>query len=94
MNDTIFHGGRDKLVQSRSGKEGGCTAKVCSYPPVCMQNTQDISAEMRILQETDPTLGVVRKAVDKKESASGVSFVIKDAWAYVPCGDDAVGRRF
>ena len=42
---------------------------------------------------TDPTLGVVRNAVDKKESASGVSFVIKDG-LYVPCGDDAVGRRF
>ena len=28
-----------------------------------MQNTQDISAEeLRILQETDPTLGVVRNA--------------------------------
>ncbi|KAL5489194.1 hypothetical protein EMCRGX_G018260 [Ephydatia muelleri] len=86
LDDTIFHGGREKLVQSRSQKREGRRihrAKVCSDPPVCMQNTQDISAEeLRILQETDPTLGVVRKAVDKKESTSGVSFVIKDGLMY------------
>eukprot|EP00731_Ephydatia_muelleri_P012035 Em0006g929a len=75
LDDTIFHGGRDKLVQSRSQKWEGRRmhrAKVCLDPPVCMQNTQDISAEeLRILQETDPMLGVIRNAVDKKESASG-----------------------
>ena len=87
LDDTIFHGGREKLVQSRSQKREGRRIhranKVCSDPPVCMQNTQDISVEeLRILQETDPTLGVVRKAVDKKESTSGVSFVIKDGLMY------------
>ena len=85
LDDTIFHGGREKLVQSRSQKREGRRihrAKVCSDPPVCMQNTQDISAEeLRILQETDPTLGVVRKAVNK-ESRNRVSFVIKDGLMY------------
>ena len=43
--------------------------------PTCMhaEYTGYISAEeLRILQETDPTLGVVRKAVNK-ESRNGVS---------------------
>ena len=43
LDDTIFHGGREKLVQSRSQKREGRwihRAKVCSDPPVCMQNTQ------------------------------------------------------
>eukprot|EP00731_Ephydatia_muelleri_P020019 Em0012g844a len=86
LDDTIFHGGRYKLVQSRSQKREGRRmhrAKVCLDPPVCMQNTQDISVEeLRILQETDPTLEVVRNAVDKKESATGVSFGIKDGLMY------------
>ena len=75
-----------KLVQSRSQKREGRRmhrAKVCLDPPVCMQNTQDISVEeLRILQETDPSLEVVRNAVDKKESATGVSFGIKDGLMY------------
>eukprot|EP00731_Ephydatia_muelleri_P013583 Em0007g893a len=88
LDDTIFHGGREKLVQSRSQKREGRRihrAKVCSDPPVCMQNTQDISAEeLRILQETDPTLGVLRKAVDKKESTSGCRSVVMELAHSIP----------
>ena len=78
LNDTIVHCGRDKLVQSRSGKEGGCTEQryahnhlyACRY--ICGGDENSPRNRSYIRSES----------YGRKESASGVSFVIKDGLMY------------
>ena len=81
LDGSIFIGGRQRPLLSRSQKRDGRKQRVCAEPSTGVQVSMS-AEELRRLQETDRTLEIIRRAVLKQQSENGVSFVEKEGLIY------------
>ena len=81
LDGSIFIGGRERPLLSRSQKRDGRKQRVCAEPSAGVQVSMS-AEELRRLQETDRTLEIIRRAVLKQQSENGVSFVEKEGFIY------------
>ena len=81
LDGSIFIGGRERPLLSRSQKRDGRKQRVCAEPSTGVQVSMS-AEELRRLQETDRTLEIIRRAVLKQQSENGVSFVEKEGLIY------------
>ena len=94
LDGSIFMGGRERPLLSRSQKRDGrerYRQRVCAEPSTGVQVSMS-AEELKRLQETDRTLEIIRRAVLKQQSENGVSFVEKEGLIYrvvrAPLGRD------
>ena len=94
LGGSIFMGGRERPLLSRSQKRDGrerYRQRVCAEPSTGVQVSMS-AEELKRLQETDRTLEIIRRAVLKQQSENGVSFVEKEGLIYhvvrAPLGRD------
>ena len=91
LDGSIFIGGRERPLLSRSQKRDGRKQRVCAEPSTGVQVSMS-AEELKRLQETDQTMEIIRRAVLKQQSENGVSFVEKEGLIYhvvrAPLGRD------
>ena len=87
LDDSIFHGGREKAYVSRKQKREErqkYPARVRPDPSACTPHVlQKMSGkELKAFQEADPSLKAAREGAEHGQSVNGVSFVVNHERGY------------
>ena len=81
LDDSIFHGGREKACVSRKQKREErqkYAARVVPDPSACTPHVLQkmLAKKLKALQEVDPSLKAIREGAEHGKTVNGVSFVV------------------